>query len=212
MLANTVVPEKPEVVVVIRNSAIQNERNRDSGERMARQGESARRSTRFRECLVTQSSAAKYTSKGTWNQTKNLSMAFPILLAISMKNFSLPPGEKKCNFVCIMPPWIKQSLGVAAKDAASELKTRYALNALGMFVVVTIAIMLFATAGETLSTGTLAGVLWIVIFFSAMAGLGRSFVSVNSSDDDMLMNLNKAKNHLSAEMIDDDENDLFLNH
>ena len=88
-----------------------------------------------------------------------------------------------------MPPWIKQSLGIAAKDAASELKARYALNALGMFVVTVVAIMLFATAGETLSTGTLAGVLWIVIFFSAMAGLGRSFVSEEERGTAMFLRL-----------------------
>src|SRR5579883_2780177 len=88
-----------------------------------------------------------------------------------------------------MSAWIKQSLGVAAKDANSEVKTRYALNALGMFVVTTIAIMLFATAGETLSTGTLAGVLWIVIFFSAMAGLGRSFVSEEERGTAMFLRL-----------------------
>ncbi|HET7153088.1 MAG TPA: heme exporter protein CcmB [Candidatus Kapabacteria bacterium] len=89
----------------------------------------------------------------------------------------------------MMSAWIKQSLGVAAKDANSEVKTRYALNALGMFVVTTIAIMLFATAGETLSTGTLAGVLWIVIFFSAMAGLGRSFVSEEERGTAMFLRL-----------------------
>ncbi|MCS7230040.1 MAG: heme exporter protein CcmB [Candidatus Kryptonium sp.] len=63
------------------------------------------------------------------------------------------------------------------KDLKSELRTRYALNALIMFVVVTISMLLFATAGEVLSAELLSGLLWVVIFFSAMSGLSRTFVS-----------------------------------
>lgn len=42
------------------------------------------------------------------------------------------------------------------KDLKSEIRTRYALNALLMFVVVTISMILFATAGEVMS-GELLG-------------------------------------------------------
>ncbi len=63
------------------------------------------------------------------------------------------------------------------KDLKSELRTRYALNALLMFVVVTISILLFSTAGEAISGTLLSGLLWVVIFFSAMSGLSRTFVS-----------------------------------
>jgi len=63
------------------------------------------------------------------------------------------------------------------KDLKSELRTRYALNALLMFVVVTISMLLFSTAGEVISGTLLSGLLWVVIFFSAMSGLSRTFVS-----------------------------------
>ena len=63
------------------------------------------------------------------------------------------------------------------KDLRSELRTRYALNALLMFVVTTIAIVLFAIGNETVSVESLAGVFWIIIFFSTMSGMSRSFVS-----------------------------------
>lgn len=66
---------------------------------------------------------------------------------------------------------------VFLKDLKSELRTRYALNALLMFVVVTISMILFATAGEVISGELLSGLLWVVIFFSAMSGLSRTFVS-----------------------------------
>lgn len=88
-----------------------------------------------------------------------------------------------------MAHWFDRSLGVTLKDGRSEFKTRYALHALGMFVVTTIAIMLFSTAGETLSTGTLAGILWIIIFFTAMAGLGRSFVAEEERGTGLLLRL-----------------------
>ncbi len=64
-----------------------------------------------------------------------------------------------------------------AKDLRGELRTRYAVNALLMFVVVTLSVILFALAGETLSSGVQAGLLWVVMFFTAMSGLSRSFVS-----------------------------------
>jgi heme exporter protein B len=63
------------------------------------------------------------------------------------------------------------------KDFRSELRTRYALNALLMFVVTTLSIILFAIGNESISTDILSGLLWIVIFFSTMSGLSRTFVS-----------------------------------
>ena len=72
---------------------------------------------------------------------------------------------------------ILPAIAVLRKDFRSELRTRYALNALIMFVVTTLSIILFAIGNESASPEILAGVLWIVIFFSTMSGLSRSFVS-----------------------------------
>ncbi len=66
---------------------------------------------------------------------------------------------------------------VFAKDFRSEIRTRYALNALLMFVLTTLSIVLFSIGSETVSTDVLSGVLWIIIFFSSMSGLSRTFVS-----------------------------------
>lgn len=74
-------------------------------------------------------------------------------------------------------PWIKTVAAVFSKDFQSELRTRYALNALLMFVITTLSIILFALGSETASPEILSGVLWVVIFFSTMSGLSRSFVS-----------------------------------
>ena len=66
---------------------------------------------------------------------------------------------------------------VFLKDWRSELRTRYALSALVMFVLTTIAIIVFAFGGESPSQEVLAGVLWVIIFFSGMSGLARTFVA-----------------------------------
>jgi len=66
---------------------------------------------------------------------------------------------------------------VVAKDVRSEVRNRYAINALVMFVVTAVATILFALRSEQPGPATLAGMYWVVIFFSAMSGLARIFVS-----------------------------------
>ncbi len=63
------------------------------------------------------------------------------------------------------------------KDLASELRTRYAINSLVMFIVVTISVILFSIGNEKISDFLSGGLFWVVIFFSAMSGLSRAFVS-----------------------------------
>lgn len=63
------------------------------------------------------------------------------------------------------------------KDLRSELRTRYALNALIMFVITTLSIILFSIGNESVSPELLSGILWVIIFFSTMSGLSRTFVS-----------------------------------
>ena len=63
------------------------------------------------------------------------------------------------------------------KDWLSELRTRYAINALAMFILVTISVILFSIGQEKISQYLTGGLLWVVIFFSAMSGLSRAFVS-----------------------------------
>lgn len=84
---------------------------------------------------------------------------------------------------------MRGAAAVFAKDLYSELRTRYALNALIMFVVVTLSIILFSTAGETVSPSLSAGILWIIIFFAAMSGLSRSFVSEEERGTSMTLQL-----------------------
>jgi heme exporter protein B len=46
-----------------------------------------------------------------------------------------------------------------------------------MFILVTISVIMFSIGSEKISEYLTGGLLWIVIFFSAMSGLARAFVS-----------------------------------
>lgn len=70
-----------------------------------------------------------------------------------------------------------KAFGIFYKDWKSELRTRYAINALAMFILVTISVILFSIGQEKINEYLTGGLLWVVIFFSAMSGLSRAFVS-----------------------------------
>ena len=63
------------------------------------------------------------------------------------------------------------------KDFRSELRTRYAINSLAMFIIVAISVILFSIGNERVNENLTAGLFWVVIFFTAMSGLARAFVS-----------------------------------
>lgn len=75
-----------------------------------------------------------------------------------------------------MPGLIKQSMLIFRKDLRSEIRTKYVINSLLMFVLVTISIIRFAISDEKIDSELLTGLLWIVIFFCASGGLSRCFV------------------------------------
>jgi heme exporter protein B len=70
-----------------------------------------------------------------------------------------------------------KSYSIFLKDLHSELRTRYAINSLAMFIIVAISIILFAVGQEKVSESLTGGLFWVVIFFTAMSGLSRAFVS-----------------------------------
>lgn len=70
-----------------------------------------------------------------------------------------------------------KSYALFQKDFHSELRTRYAINSLAMFVIVAISVILFSIGNENISPELTGGLYWVVIFFSAMSGLSRAFVS-----------------------------------
>jgi heme exporter protein B len=76
--------------------------------------------------------------------------------------------------------WAAESMAVFAKEWRGEFRTRYALNTLGLFAFTTLVVVSVSLGplGVSLSQGTavLPVLLWIILLFSAAAGLPRAFV------------------------------------
>jgi heme exporter protein B len=83
----------------------------------------------------------------------------------------------------------KASFIILYKEIRSELRTRYVLNALVMFVLVTISIIRFSIGDETIDNEILTGLLWIVIFFSASGALSRIFVKEEEKETSLALKL-----------------------
>ncbi len=81
----------------------------------------------------------------------------------------------------VSPSLAGETLAILHKDLRSELRTRYALNALLMFALITLAAVSFSVTGSGLTPGVHAALFWVVVFFSAMSGLSRSFVKEEES-------------------------------
>lgn len=65
---------------------------------------------------------------------------------------------------------------VLAKDLQTELRSRYAINTVLAFVGASLLLILFALRAEQLPPTPKSGLVWIVILFSALSSLSRSFV------------------------------------
>ncbi len=72
--------------------------------------------------------------------------------------------------------WLAAAWAICLKDLRAEFRTRYALSAIALFAVTTLTVVSFALGAFGLEQYLLGGLLWVVIFFAAMAGLSRSFV------------------------------------
>jgi heme exporter protein B len=76
--------------------------------------------------------------------------------------------------------WAAEAVAVFAKEWRCELRTRYALNTLGLFAFTTLVVVSVSLGplGVSVSQGTavLPVLLWVILLFSAAAGLPRAFV------------------------------------
>ncbi len=72
--------------------------------------------------------------------------------------------------------WLHGAWAVLLKDARLELRTRFALNALGLFVAASLFLLRCALGDAAVRPDAAAALLWIVIVFAATVGLGRAFV------------------------------------
>lgn len=62
------------------------------------------------------------------------------------------------------------------KDVICEFRTRYAVSALFMFALISLASISMSIGVASLPVELTAALLWVILFFCAMAGLSRVFV------------------------------------
>jgi heme exporter protein B len=89
--------------------------------------------------------------------------------------------------------WLSEAAAVAAKDLRTEFRTRVALNSLGLFALTVLAAVSYTVGPYRITVEDrpflLAVLLWIVVFFAALAGLDRSFVKEEESHTAPLLRL-----------------------
>jgi len=82
-----------------------------------------------------------------------------------------------------------KSIAVFRKEIAMEFRSRIALSALFLFMVITISTIAFTTAGERIEKYIASALLWIVLFFGSMTGLSRTFVMEEERGTSLLLKL-----------------------
>ncbi|MFM8840228.1 MAG: heme exporter protein CcmB [bacterium] len=82
-----------------------------------------------------------------------------------------------------------KSMAVFRKEMAIEFRSRIALSALLLFMVITISTISFTTAGEKINSYIASALLWIVLFFGSMTGLSRTFVMEEERGTSLLLKL-----------------------
>jgi heme exporter protein B len=89
--------------------------------------------------------------------------------------------------------WLTEAWAVTAKDLRSEFRTRVALSSLGLFAMTTLIAVAYSVGPFRIASEDrpflLAVLLWIVVFFAALAGLDRSFVKEEESHTAPLLRL-----------------------
>ncbi len=85
---------------------------------------------------------------------------------------------------------IRRLLAVTAKDVRSELRTRYGITALLLFVITAVSLVVFSVADEPLPPPLTVALLWIIMMFTAMTGLGRSFLTEEERGTALFLRIN----------------------
>jgi heme exporter protein B len=89
-----------------------------------------------------------------------------------------------------MRDWLAGTWAVFEKDVRLELRSRYAVSTLVMFVLGALLLVGLAVAREPVAPRVQAALLWVVILLGAAVGLGRAFVSEVDGGTELLLRLN----------------------
>jgi heme exporter protein B len=85
--------------------------------------------------------------------------------------------------------WSAKLAALVVKDLRVELRTRYSLNALIMFALVTLFALGVTFTGQILTFRIHAALIWIMIYFSGLQGLSGGFVKEEEARTAMALRL-----------------------
>jgi len=85
--------------------------------------------------------------------------------------------------------WVAKVLAVTRKDVIFEFRTRFAINSIIMFALVTLTAISFALGVLEVSKEVLAALFWIILFFASMSGLAQVFIKEEESGTAMILKL-----------------------
>ncbi|MEM1044069.1 MAG: heme exporter protein CcmB [Bacteroidota bacterium] len=85
--------------------------------------------------------------------------------------------------------WLAGTWAVFVKDLRLELRTRYAVSALLLFVVSALLLVAFAIGTGEVGERVASALLWVVIVFAGAVGLGRAFVAEEERGTVLLLRL-----------------------
>jgi heme exporter protein B len=80
-------------------------------------------------------------------------------------------------------------IAILRKDFVLELRTRYGLNGLVLFVAISVSIVAYSLAGVKLGSFVESALFWNTVFFAAMSALQRGFVSEVEKGTDLFLKL-----------------------
>lgn len=80
-------------------------------------------------------------------------------------------------------------LTMLIKDLRLELRDKYALNAVLMFGITTLAVVSFSLGQRNLPPHLLGALFWVIMFFSAMSGLAHIFIREEESGTALALRL-----------------------
>jgi heme exporter protein B len=72
--------------------------------------------------------------------------------------------------------WTTEILAILQKEAVSELRQKSGLLTAGLFAVVSVVAVAFASVGHKLTSGFASGLIWVTLLFSAVVAIPRVFL------------------------------------
>lgn len=85
--------------------------------------------------------------------------------------------------------WLRRLLAVVRKDLLEEFRSKYVFGTLFLFALAVLIMISFSVGVYAISNHIHAVFIWIILFFSAMTGMDRSFVKEEEKKTAMALRL-----------------------